>query len=86
MRKLTEESYELSTGKVIYPNCGIIGLSENEVNGFSITEGYDGYFMYPASEDHYDTPDLTPDLTADEAKELALYMSELWLRFSISLK
>lgn len=66
------DSYKLSTGKIIHPNNGIIGLSE--VDGFKVYEGYDG--SWSTEDTAYDQEDV--DLTNTELKEIALYMSNLW--------
>jgi hypothetical protein len=55
-----------SSGKRLYANAGIIGLSER----LDVTEGYDGGFCY------YDDK-----LTEDERHELADYMIDLWNKY-----
>ncbi len=67
-----KDSYKLSTGKIIHPNRGIIGLREHE--GFKIYEGYDG--SWTTKENAFDEDDI--ELTDSELKEIALYMSDLW--------
>lgn len=79
MKPTGNDSYELTTGKVIHPNNGIIGL--REVEGFKIFEGYDGSWITESEEDE---PELI-ELTNEEVKEIALYMSELWLKFYTKL-
>lgn len=78
------ESYELSTGKLIHPNRGIIGLTE--YGGFKIYEGYDG--TWTTEEEAFDEEyiELTnAELTNAEQKEIALYMSDLWRAMANSL-
>lgn len=69
------EDYELSNGNIIKPHKGIIGLKE--VNGFEIFEGYDGSWGKEPDEWQY--------LNDEELKEIALYMSNLWLEYSKTL-
>lgn len=79
------ESYKLSTGKVIHPNRGIIGISE--VENLKIYEGYDG--SYTTMDDIYKGGFLNKhniDLTNEELKEIALYMSEVWLKLANNIK
>ena len=76
----TEEGYKLSTGKVIEPNNGFIGLSEKD--GFDLCEGYDGYYF---TEKYLILEDENPDLTNEEVKEIAIYMSKLWMKYYNSL-
>ena len=74
--ELTSEGYKLSTGKTIDPNNGIIGLTETK--GFKIYEGYDG--TYITEKEAIDEDDI--ELTNEELKEIALYMSQLWLKYA----
>ena len=67
------DSYKLSTGKLIHPNRGIIGITEHEI-GYKIYEGYDG--SWTTKDDAFDEDDI--ELTDIELKEIALYMSDLW--------
>jgi hypothetical protein len=78
MKKITEESYELSTGKIIYPKCTQI-LIEKVKKGDG---GTVGDYMYEVEEEHTDSPDLT----IYEAEEFALYMADLWENIANSLK
>jgi hypothetical protein len=74
-----KDSYKLSTGKLIHPNKGIIGLTEYE--GFKIYEGYDGTWL--TENEVYDK--IFVELTNNEQKEIALYMSNLWLTMANNL-
>ena len=65
-----KDSYRLSTGKMIHPNRGIIGLTE--VDGLKIYEGYDG--TWTTEESAFEDPELT----RDEIREIASYMRDLW--------
>lgn len=79
MRKIkNSDGYELSTGKRIYPNKGIIGLTEYK--GFKIYEGYDGSWL---TED--EVSDEFIELTMIEIKEIALYMINIWNEFYKSI-
>jgi len=57
-----------SSGKVVYANRGIIGLSMPGEYGWEISEGYDGRI------------DID-ELSKQERIELADYMITLWQRF-----
>lgn len=74
--KLIGKGYKLSTGKIITPNNGIIGLTE--INGFEISEGYDG--TYITEKEAAFQEDI--ELTNQELKEIALYMSQLWMNYA----
>lgn len=83
MKLINTDSYLLSTGKEIHPNCGIIGLTE--VKGLKIYEGYDGSWI---AENEIEGTAYTKDdieLTNKELKEIALYMRDLWNRFGAGL-
>lgn len=82
MKKLSEEVFELSSGKVIRPDCGPWGIGKRWVIGFTIVEIEDNVFAYPVEIDR----EGQPDLTKEEAIELALYMSDQWNMFADSLK
>lgn len=56
-----------STGKKVYANCGIIGVSSDSKKIY-LSEGYDGDF-----------PD--EELSKEEREELADYMINLWTEF-----
>ena len=72
------DGYVLSTGKVIYPKCADIILFELGKNDSDTP----GHYVYEVTIDHYDSPDLTKE----EARELALYISELWLQYAKDLE
>ena len=57
-----------STGKEVYANRGIIGLSPKDEGGWEVSEGYDGGI------DH-------EKLTKNECTELADFMIALWQQF-----
>ena len=61
------DQYILSTGRRIYANNLIIGLSPNIV----AFQGYDGSFG----------PDFEPRLTTEERKEIAIFMMHLWAKW-----
>ena len=80
MKKISGESFQLSTGKVIHPNDGIIGLGE--YNGkYRIFGGFDDEFW--TREDTVD--DKYVDLTPAEAREVAIYMVSQWTKFASTL-
>jgi len=63
------DGFILSTGKKIYANRGILGISQKSAEeGWSITEGYDGGIA-------------TEELTKQEAIEMATYAIILWTNF-----
>ena len=69
----------ISTGKVIDPYQGFIGLNDKgQVSG-----GYDCYYttQKEVDENGGEEVGLVPDLTNEEAIELADYMIELWTKF-----
>jgi len=68
--KIDGDAVVFSTGKKVYVNNGIIGLSEPDEDGWSVSEGYDGGIN-------------TNKLTHEERWELADYMINLWKRFKI---
>jgi hypothetical protein len=71
--KRHEDGYILNSGKVIWPNRGIIGLAERP-DGYEIFEGYDGSWI--TETDGYDEECI--ELKNSDLKEIALYMSDLW--------
>lgn len=79
MKLISKGNYLLNTGKEIYPNRGIIGLTETE--GLKIYEGYDGSWI--TENEVIDEEDI--ELTNKELKEIALYMSKLWHKFASEL-
>ena len=64
--KVREDTIILSTGKEIYVNCGIIGLSEKLD---TMSGGYD------------DTIDVFNELTKEEYIEICDYMIKLWKEY-----
>jgi len=60
------DEFRLSTGRIFYANCHIIGLSPD---GRHPREGYDGGID-------------TSDWTSVEKKELAEYMIALWKKWA----
>lgn len=72
--------YRLKSGRVVYANGGIFGLSED----LELTEGYDGSLSsrWPGYE--YE-PDPEHEFTADEVREIADIMIERWTRFRAAL-
>lgn len=80
MKKISTESFQLSTGKIIHPNEGIIGIADYD-GKYRIFGGYDDEFWT-----RLDTKDEKyVDLTDDEAKEIAVYMITLWTKFISTL-
>lgn len=84
--ELQGNKYILSTGKVLDPYGGFIGLSE--VNNFEVSEGFDSTFTLEKdilnNEEFLSMDDV--DFTNQELKEIANYMSELWKRFADSIQ
>ena len=84
--KRIDDEYILTTGKRIYPNRGIIGLTE--VGGeFKIYEGYDGTWLTEGEVNQnnaYSEDDI--ELTNAEVEEIATYMSWRWLKLAHNLK
>ena len=74
----TKKGYRLSTGKIIDPNRGIIGLSETDQEGYIISEGYDSEYLTKST--YWNDEGI--DLTNEELKEIALYMSKMWLEYA----
>lgn len=79
MQKI-KDGYKLTTGKKIYPNKGILGISECDER-FRIYEGYDGFWT--TEEDAFYKDEI--ELTNVELKEIALYTAELWRAMANSL-
>ena len=71
--EISEDKTIFSTGKEVYTNCGIIGLSLSDPadSDWQVSEGYDGGFGGYCTE----------DLTSEERVELANYMIDLWQQF-----
>lgn len=59
-----DDTLILSSGRSVYANCGIVGISPDGV----VTEGYDGG-LDPSGEG---------DFTEDERREIAAYMISRW--------
>ena len=66
--KVKGDDIIFSTGKVVYANNGLIGLSEPDELGWEVSEGYDGKIY-------------CDDLTKEENIEMANYMIDLWCKF-----
>jgi hypothetical protein len=81
MKRIDRDNYELSSGRKIYANHGLISISDNRDDahdpGWEIGEGYDGHLSEPNSSHELDDPPLT----AEEREELADFMIEQWQRF-----
>jgi len=77
--KRVENGYELSTGKVFYANCGILGISQKLESGWVIHEGFDGSIFY-------EDLDSEQTLTKAELEEIADFAISLWMHFKIEIK
>lgn len=84
MKLTNKDSYLLSTGKLIHPNRGIIGLTEAE-EGLKIYEGYDGDWVIESEIEGSAYTKDNIELTNEEVREIAEYMSKLWQRLADSL-
>ena len=73
---MENEDFILSSGRTLYANRGIIGISPIRKEAFLIFDGYDGIFCnQDQPDDHeYGFPKLTPE----EYSEIADYMIALW--------
>ena len=71
--KIVKDSVIFSTGKELYANCGVIGISPK----LEISKGWDGGFFNPRSYVNLDDYTLTPV----ERIELADYMIARWKEF-----
>lgn len=71
--KIIDGQAVFSTGKIMYANLGIIGLSPE----LDVYQGYDGYFDVHKN----DWDDDEPVLTKTEKIELADYMIAEWQKF-----
>ena len=79
MKARPVDEIKLSSGRIIYANCGIIGLSPE----LEVREGYDGTVEWPPPTwNEY----AKPYLTADDMRELADLMIDRWQRFKASLE
>lgn len=72
-----EQEFVLSTGKKIYANAGILGLSA-ETKESSLFQGYDS--IYDTSNEE----ECSFNLTQEERKEIAEYMIDLWKEWAHS--
>ena len=79
--KIQDDEVIFSTGKTLYANRGIIGISP-ELN---VTQGYDsGFYKTEDLEYNFNAADeykVELCLTTKEAIELADYMIEQWTKF-----
>ena len=80
-------SFELNNGRTINPQVVLSGLTQNEVITFGLYEIEPGQFAYcmdgPSS--GVEMP-FEPDLTKEEAIEVADYMINEWTKFKDNLK
>ncbi len=74
MKKSTDNSYILSTGKSVYASGGIIGLCPGDD---AITDGYDGHITYNLMSVEYDD-EATARYTKEEIIEIADFMIKGW--------
>lgn len=71
--KKSKDHFVLSTGKTIYANNAILGISAYPENKNALFYGYDGQvFDYSYEEDE------EPPFTTEERKEISEYMINLW--------
>ena len=82
--KPKEDGFVLSTGREIYANNCVIGLSPTEIGSthLHINEGSDGGIYSDADKDWKDKKDL---LTNDELMEIAEYMIQQWINFKTTI-
>ena len=80
-------SFELNNGRTINPQVVLSGLTQNELITFGLYEIEPGQFTYcmdgPFS--GVEVP-FEPDLTKEEAIEVADYMINEWTKFKDNLK
>jgi hypothetical protein len=81
--KRVGDSYELSTGRRISANRGLLSLSpdKGDRDETRLYEGYDGHIAEGAEMQPRDLEEWLADdpiLTADERREIAEFMIELW--------
>jgi len=80
-------SFELNNGRTINPQVVLSGLTQNELITFGLYEIEPGQFAYcmdgPFS--GVEVP-FEPDLTKEEAIEVADYMINEWTKFKDNLK
>ena len=74
--KIDGDLIRFPSGKTVYAHCGIVRFSpENEITG-----GYDSGLDIAIDE-----TSICPDLTIEEARELADYMIQRWQEFKSQL-
>jgi hypothetical protein len=82
MMEIAGPGYRLSSGKVIYSNRNIIGISPTEEGLF---EGYDGELHACLTEEQMDNfsnlEDIGDNLTDKEKVEIADYALILWSQY-----
>lgn len=74
----TKDGYQLSTGREIYANRGILGITPDDP--LVCSEGYAGG-VYVSESDEDCLKDEEPKLTREERAEIADYMIALWQQF-----
>lgn len=84
--KRIKNGYELSTGRKLYANHGLISIAwDDEDREWEIGEGYDGH-LYPQGSQDYSVPDAVAwseePWTAEERREVADYMIAQWRAFA----
>lgn len=91
MEALREGRYRLSSGRIIEPNRGIIGIrNPDDSSRWTITSGYDEPITRA---DRIDDPDDViasdcgePHWTKDEVIEIAWHMAVVWSKFAQGLR
>jgi hypothetical protein len=79
------DAITFSSGRQAYANCGIVGIN----SALELHQGYDGTIDFPVPEwwrtDH---PEWINEktLTADDMRELADFMIDLWSKFKATLE
>ena len=76
--------YEMSSGNTVYANHGIFGLAINN-DRFTMYEGYDSrlrteYDLYEIYGEDCGEWGCEAEINNEDTKEIALYMSDLWLK------
>ena len=77
MKRVNQDEYELSSGRTVPSNNGIIGLSPDFDEG--IFEGYDGHVAFP---DRAVMDDIGRKFTYRDHLEVALFMADLWYEYA----
>ena len=75
MKLKDRDTYVLDSGREIYANCGIIGLTADADELDTIYDGYDGSIF------HHRYWGAGGDLTDAERREIAMFMVDLWCRY-----